>query len=110
MIGGMSRVTHDVPPYTIGAGSPYKLGGLNQVGLRRHKFSFETRMALAKAFRFLYRSGLSVEEALRRIELEVPPLPEVLHFVNFCRSSKRGIISDRRDRGERECEEEKGES
>jgi UDP-N-acetylglucosamine acyltransferase len=105
MVGGMSRVIQDVPPYTIGAGSPYKLGGLNLVGLRRHKFDFETRMALAKAFRLLYRSGLTVEEALRRIESEVGLLPEVQHFVNFCRSSKRGIITDRRTRGKVQDEE-----
>ncbi len=34
MVGGLSRVTHDIPPYTIGAGIPYKFGGLNIVGLK----------------------------------------------------------------------------
>lgn len=38
VVGGFSRITHDVPPYTIGAGTPYKLSGLNLVGLRRHGF------------------------------------------------------------------------
>ena len=93
MVGGMSRVTHDVPPYTIGAGSPYRLAGLNLVGLRRHKFSLHTRKQLAQAFRFIYRSGLSVEDGLAAIEEHVEMIPEVRHFVEFCRASKRGLIA-----------------
>lgn len=94
MIGGMSRVTHDVPPYTIGAGSPYRLGGLNLVGLRRHGFSLQSRIALAKAFRLMYRSNLTLTEALRRTEEEVEQTEEVKAWLDFCRSSKRGIIQD----------------
>lgn len=94
MVGGMSRVTHDVPPYTIGAGSPYRLGGLNLVGLRRHGFSLSSRVALAKAFKLLYRSGLPVQQALQQIEQEVEPTPEIQRFVEFCRSTKRGLIAD----------------
>ena len=94
MVGGMSRITHDVPPYTIGAGSPYRLGGLNLVGLRRHGFSLPCRIALAKAFKILYRSGLSVPQALQKIEDEIEPIPEILRFVEFCRSTKRGLIAD----------------
>ena len=56
MVGGMSRVTHDIPPYTIGAGIPYKFGGLNIIGLKRHGFPLETRRELSKAFKLLYRS------------------------------------------------------
>lgn len=92
MVGGMSRVTHDIPPFTIGAGIPFKFGGLNIVGLKRHQFPLTTRRELSKAFKLLYRSQLHLEEALQRIEKEVQPLPEVLHFVNFCRQSRRGLM------------------
>lgn len=92
MVGGMSRVTHDVPPYTIGAGIPFKFGGLNIVGLKRHGFSLKTRQALSKAFKLMYRSKLLPEEALQRIEQEVEPLPEILHWIRFCRESKRGLM------------------
>lgn len=95
MVGGMSRVTHDIPPYTIGAGSPYRLGGLNIVGLKRHGISLHTRIALAKAFKLLYRSGLSIEEALARTEAEIEMLPEIRYWIDFCRSTKRGLISDK---------------
>ncbi len=92
MVGGLSRVTHDVPPYTIGAGIPFKFGGLNRIGLKRRGFSLETRQELAKAFRLIYRSKLHFEEALARCENELKPLPEVKHWIEFCRATKRGLI------------------
>ncbi len=92
MVGGFSRVTHDVPPYTIGGGVPYSLGGINRVGLKRRKFPFATRLALAKAYRLVYRSRLHLDDALKKIENEVESFPEVIHFVEFCRASKRGLI------------------
>lgn len=92
MVGGMSRVTHDIPPYSIGAGIPYKFGGLNIIGLKRHGIPLEIRCELSKAFKLLYRSQLHVEEALKRIEQELKPLPEIQHFVQFCRQTKRGLM------------------
>ncbi len=92
MVGGFSRITHDVPPYTIGAGSPYKLGGLNLVGLRRNGFSLPLRKELAKAFKFLYRSGMKISEALEAIEREIEITPHLKHFIEFARTSKRGLI------------------
>ena len=62
------------------------------MGLKRHKFSLTVRKALAHAFRLVFRSDLTVEEALDRIESELSEHVEVMHFVNFCRQSKRGII------------------
>ena len=92
MVGGMSRITHDIPPFTIGGGIPYRFGGLNLVGLKRHGMPLETRQLLSRAFRFIYRSGMPFEEALQKIEQEIPQIPEVIHFLHFCRSSSRGLI------------------
>lgn len=92
MVGGMSRVTHDVPPFTIGGGIPFKFGGLNIIGLKRHGFSLETRKDLSRAFRLLYRSKLNYEQALFEIEQTLPHSPELQHLLNFCRESKRGIL------------------
>lgn len=92
MVGGMSRVTHDIPPYTIGGGIPFKFGGLNLVGLKRHGFSLKVRLELSKAFKLLYRSGITMDEALTRIEQELQPLPEIRHWLKFCRESKRGLM------------------
>lgn len=92
MVGGFSRVSHDVPPYTIGGGSPFRFGGLNLIGLKRHKFPLEVRKALSAAFRITYRMKLGLKDSMRRIEEEVPPCEEVRHWLDFCRSSKRGLI------------------
>src|SRR5579872_1527704 len=92
MVGGFSRVPRDVPPYTVGGGFPYKFGGINIIGLKRHKFPLETRIALSKAFKITYRSGLHLEEAIAQIEKEITPYKEVEHWIEFCKSSKRGLI------------------
>lgn len=92
MVGGMSRVTHDVPPFTIGAGSPYHLGGLNIVGLKRHGIPLETRKLLAQAFRTVYRSNMRLQDALLSIENDLEQIPEIVHWLDFCRTSKRGLI------------------
>jgi len=92
MVGGMSRVAYDIPPYTIGGGIPYKFGGLNVVGLKRRDFSFEVRKELAKAFRFIYRSGFKVEEALEKCK-ELTQVAEFKHWIAFIENSKRGIMT-----------------
>lgn len=93
MVGGFSRVSHDIPPYTVGGGAEtYKFGGLNIVGLKRKGFPIEVRRNLSKAFKLTYRSGLHLEEALARIEQELDSIEEVEHWVSFCRNSKRGLI------------------
>lgn len=92
MVGGFSRVPRDIPPYTVGGGFPYKFGGINIIGLKRHKFPLEVRIALSKAFKITYRSGLHLEDALSQIEQEIERGQEVNHWIEFCKSSKRGLI------------------
>ena len=92
MVGGFSRVTHDIPPFSLGAGSPYKLGGLNLVGLKRRNFSMETRKQLTRAFKVTYRSGLRFAEAIEQLQKEFPDSEEVGHWIQFCLNSKRGLI------------------
>lgn len=92
MVGGFSRVPRDIPPYTVGGGFPYKFGGINIIGLKRHKFPLDVRIALSKAFKITYRSGLRLEEAIAQIENEIEPMEEIKHWIEFCKSSKRGLI------------------
>ena len=92
MVGGFSRIPNDVPPYTIGGGIPYKFGGINLIGLKRNAFPLAVRKELSKAFKITYRSGLHLEEALQRIEAELDPIPEVQHWLDFCRNSRRGLL------------------
>ena len=92
MVGGMSRVSHDIPPYTISGGIPFKYGGINIVGLKRHRFPLVTRRELSKAFRIVFRSNLRFDEAIVICENELEKISEVLHWIEFCKSSKRGIM------------------
>lgn len=92
MVGGMSRVTHDVPPYTIGGGIPFKFGGLNIVGLKRHGFSLDVRRELSRAFKLVYRSQLHLNEAIQQMEKTLHPFSEVLHFIQFCKETRRGLM------------------
>jgi UDP-N-acetylglucosamine acyltransferase len=90
-IGGKSAVVKDIPPFVIAAGDRATLHGLNRVGLQRHGFSPETVGALKKAYRIVFRFGLTLKEALARVEAEVPSTPEVARFIAFLKSSQRGI-------------------
>ena len=92
MVGGFSRISGDVPPYTVGGGVPYKFGGINIVGLKRHSFSLYTRQCLSQAFKITYRSNLRLSNALEFITANVEPIEEIIYWVDFCKKSKRGLI------------------
>ncbi len=90
MVGGSVRVNKDVPPFFLYAGLYVEPNGVNTVGLKRAGFGAPDIAAIETAYRLLYRSGLKLEDALTRIEQEIPT-EHTLHLVRFIRSSKRGI-------------------
>jgi UDP-N-acetylglucosamine acyltransferase len=92
-VGGASRTSQDVPPYTRAAGSPMKLYGLNSVGLDRRGFSREVRHALKVAYRNVFHSSLPLTQALMKAEGETQEYPEVRHFLAFIRNSQRGVTT-----------------
>lgn len=92
IIGGGFRVPKDVVPYGLAGGYPIRIQGLNTVGLRRNKFPRETRQVLKLAYRYLFRSNLNTNQALRKIQNELPSLHEINHLVEFIETSERGII------------------
>jgi UDP-N-acetylglucosamine acyltransferase len=72
-------------------GNHAKLFGLNLVGLKRRNFSAETIKAIKKAYRIIFRSQLLLDAAIKKVEEEVEAFPEVRHFVQFIKESKRGV-------------------
>jgi len=90
MIGGITRVNLDAPPFFTYTGPRMTPMGVNRVGLRRAGFTAAQIQQLKKAYLVLYRSGLRLEEALEKIERELAD-EQTLHLVKFIRSSKRGI-------------------
>jgi UDP-N-acetylglucosamine acyltransferase len=91
-VSGMTGIAQDVPPYMLASGNRAQLFGLNTVGLKRANFPEATIRALKKAYRIIFRSGLTLEKALNKIrEDEIAHLPEVQHLLQFIQGSKRGI-------------------
>lgn len=90
MLAGSTRVNKDVPPYFLYGGLYVTPMGVNTVGLKRAGFSSDDISALKKAFRLLFRSRLTLEDALSRIENECEG-PHAANLVAFCRTSPRGI-------------------
>lgn len=91
IIGGCSKVVQDVVPYMIADGNPAETRTINKVGLERNGVPDETQAALRQAFKILFREGLTIPNALARIESELPVHPELSHLVAFVRNSERGI-------------------
>jgi UDP-N-acetylglucosamine acyltransferase len=91
MIGGCSRVLRDIPPFMLAEGTPAAARTINKVGLERHGVSDEAQTALRQAFKVFSREGLTIANALEKIETELPPLPEIQHLVSFMKTSDRGI-------------------
>jgi UDP-N-acetylglucosamine acyltransferase len=86
MVGGMSRIERDVPPFAIVEGNPARVRSLNLIGLQRSGLSEDDLSQLKKAFRLIYRSEMSFTEALKQLEL-VSENPFVQHFYNFLHDS-----------------------
>ena len=91
MIGGHAKVVQDVPPFMIVDGNPAATRTINKVGLERHGISEAAQTALRQGYKILFREGLTIPNALARIEQDLPPLPEIAHLVEFVRTSERGI-------------------
>jgi len=82
----------DLPPYVRAAGNMAKPYGINSVGLRRRGFDEGTIVALKRAYRTLYRSGLPLPEARRELEIQAREHAPVRALVEFLDTSVRGII------------------
>ncbi|MEJ2471159.1 MAG: acyl-ACP--UDP-N-acetylglucosamine O-acyltransferase [Desulfuromonadales bacterium] len=91
MISGGAMVAQDIPPYTVAQGDRAKTIGLNLIGLKRRGFEDNTIRGIKQAYRLIFRSGLRLEEAIDQISAEIDATPELNHFVNFIKESRRGI-------------------
>jgi UDP-N-acetylglucosamine acyltransferase len=85
-------ILQDVPPYLMAAGNTAQPYGINVEGLKRRGFSADALLALKRAYRTLYKSGLLLEEARGKLIEAAQTQPEVQLFVDFLALSKRGII------------------
>ncbi|MBF0619069.1 MAG: acyl-ACP--UDP-N-acetylglucosamine O-acyltransferase [Candidatus Omnitrophica bacterium] len=97
MIGGCSRVTQDIPPYSLCVGSPALVYNLNVVGLKRSGMNSSAMKHLKEAFRLMFHSGLAKKTAIEQIERDVELTPEVKHLVLFANGSERGLCGSAKE-------------
>ncbi len=90
-ISGKAAITKDIPPYVIASGDRAQLYGLNKIGLKRHGFSDKTLEIIKKAYQITFRKGFTLNEAIEKVLSEVENIPETVRFVDFIKSSERGI-------------------
>ncbi|NNG13040.1 MAG: acyl-ACP--UDP-N-acetylglucosamine O-acyltransferase [Halobacteria archaeon] len=87
-----SGIKKDVPPFVIVDGSPARPRGLNAEGLKRRGFTDKAQQALRQAYKTLYRSNLSLQEALAELQDMAKEQKEVAQLVSFISQQKRGIV------------------
>lgn len=87
-----SVISKDVPPYLMVSGHMASPHGLNAEGLKRRGFSTESLNLLRKAYKILYRSGKTLEQAIVEIEQLSPKNEEIKRFTSFLQRVTRGIV------------------
>jgi len=96
MTAGGTILVQDTPPFVLGAGNPASARGMNVEGLRRRGFSAAAITALRRAYKTVYRDGLSLAQAIEQLEAQVAEQPEhgqpLQLFLGFLRESERGIL------------------
>ncbi|HVZ63446.1 MAG TPA: acyl-ACP--UDP-N-acetylglucosamine O-acyltransferase [Lacunisphaera sp.] len=94
MLGAMSKIVQDVPPYVIADGNPAVARSINKVGLERAGYTVEQLEAIKQVFRIVYRTGLNRTQALERLqEHKLAGTEEFRHFLAFAEKSERGFIA-----------------
>lgn len=82
----------DLPPYVTAAGNAAAPHGINSEGLKRRGFSPASIERIRRAYKILYRSGLTLTEARARLQESAMTAPEVETIVEFLSRSRRGIV------------------
>lgn len=90
MVGGMSRVTKDVPPFMLTEGTPLRVYDINSIGLRRLGITANVRLALHKACKLLFRSEMGLTRAIEAVRREVEITPEVEYLLRFLENTGGG--------------------
>ncbi|MCC7493466.1 MAG: acyl-ACP--UDP-N-acetylglucosamine O-acyltransferase [Fimbriimonadaceae bacterium] len=90
MVGGMSGLVTDLPPYCVAQGMPAKIHGLNVIGLRRNSVGPEARRALQTAVRELFLAQRHRGRVLEELLTSLPDLPEVRTLLTFVQAIQAG--------------------
>ena len=83
MIGGMSRIVRDAPPFMLTEGANQEVHDINAIGLRRIGVTPQSRLALHKACKLLFKSQLGLTSSMETVRNELPQTPEVQYLLAF---------------------------
>ncbi|BBE19763.1 acyl-[acyl-carrier-protein]--UDP-N-acetylglucosamine O-acyltransferase [Aquipluma nitroreducens] len=92
MVGGLSKIVKDVPPYVIAARDPLTYEGINSIGLSRRGFESFKINELKEIYRIIFQERRNLTHALDLIETNFKVTPERDEIIRFIRNSNRGII------------------
>lgn len=93
MVGGGTRTSQSIMPYSICAREPATYCGLNIVGLRRRGFDRDVINTIHEAYRIIFQGGLSQADAIATIRRELPQTPEIQYILDFIEDTKqRGFV------------------
>ena len=87
-----SAIGKDVPAFVTVSGAPAEAKTINQEGMRRRGFSSAVIGQLRRAFKIVYRQGLTLEIALQRLEALPDRTPELALMIDSIKASERGIV------------------
>lgn len=91
-IARATYVTKDVLPYVMIAGHLTSACGINTVGLKRRGFSSFAVDMLRRAYKIIFRKGLTVQQAIAELEILLPECSEVQPLIDALNLSTRGIV------------------
>ncbi len=92
MVGGGTRSSQDILPFSMIARDPAAFCGLNVVGLKRRGFDRETIDNIHRTYQIILQGTGLLKDLLDQVENEIPQSPERDYILDFIRSSKRGFI------------------
>jgi UDP-N-acetylglucosamine acyltransferase len=87
-----SHVNQSIPPYVTVSGEKARVKGINSEGLKRRGFTSEQIKQVRRAYKAIYREGLTLEDATARLTEMADKSPEIQPLVDFLNSAERGII------------------
>jgi len=85
-------LVHDLPPYVMAAGDSAKPYGINTEGLRRRGFSSAALAGIKRAYKTLYKSSLTLDQAKAQLAEQAKTCAEISLLADFLQSSTRGIV------------------
>lgn len=91
-LGMYGGVNQDVPAYVMVSGQPPRPRGINSEGLKRRGFTREQIRNIREAYRTLYRSGLSRDEAVAELRGRLDEQPEIGPMLDSAMTSTRGLL------------------